>query len=76
MRTSAVIIAAAFIAASPALAAPVRSGPGNGAYVNRPTTGPRDLSEATILLRELPDVEARLYECVVLRHIHLRLLTQ
>lgn len=76
MRTSAVIIAATFIAASPALAAPVRSGPGNGAYVNRSTTVPRDLSEGTLLLRESPDLEARLYEYVILWHIHLRLLTE
>ena len=45
MRTSAVIIAAAFIAASPALAAPLGAGPGN-----------------TLLRRETPDLEARLYE--------------
>lgn len=62
MHVSAVTIAADLIAVSPALAAPIRAALGNGAYVNRLTKGSRDLSEATILLRELPDLKAHLYE--------------
>lgn len=62
MRVSVVTIAAALIAASPAFAAPMRPAPGSGAYVNRPTKGSRDLSEIAILLRDFPDLGARLYE--------------
>ena len=63
MRVSTIAAAAAaLIMVSPALATPIRTAPGNGAYVNRPTKGSRDLSEATLLLRDLPDLEARSYE--------------
>lgn len=62
MHVSALTIVAALTAVSATLAAPIRTAPGQNAYVNRSTKGARDLEEAALLLRDLPDLEARQYQ--------------